>query len=392
MLVWGLLVLATLVTFVAALALWANRQFLSTDNWTKSSGALLQNDDVRGTLSTRMVDALFQRTNASGQLEDRLPKQIQGAAPVVAAGLQTAATRAADTLLATPRAQNLWEDVNRTMHRQLIAVLEKKTVDGISGGEGTVTLDLRPFLGNLADRLGLSDRLKQGASPTAGQIVLVRSDQLKTAQTIVRILHSLSPWIAFAGLVLYALAIYLARGRQRRMLEWTGVSLVFVGLVILIVRRYVGHGVVDSYVKTEANRPAVRAIWEIETNLLRDVGLALLLYGVLAIIAGILGGPSRIATTIRRWLAPAFRDQPAVVYTVAVIAFLLFIAWGPTAASRRLIGVLILAALLGLGLELWRQQTLREFPASSPAPVPPSPPPAPVEEAGARGRADQPPS
>ena len=59
-----------------------------------------------------------------------------------------------------------------------------------------------------------------------------------------------------------------------------------------------------------------------------------------------------------------------LVWITATVLFLVFIAWGPSGGSRRLLGVLILAALLGLGLEVWRRQTLSEFPESVEAPDP----------------------
>src|SRR5437763_6290789 len=101
-LVWGLVVLATLLLLVSSLTLWAKRQLLSTDNWVSSSGQLLQDDTIRTTLATRLVDVTFERTDPAAQLEQRLPKDARGAAPAIAAGLQSAATRAANALLETP--------------------------------------------------------------------------------------------------------------------------------------------------------------------------------------------------------------------------------------------------------------------------------------------------
>jgi hypothetical protein len=117
----------------------------------------------------------------------------------------------------------------------------------------------------------------------------------------------------------------------------------------------------------------VRAVWFIETDLLRDIGIALLLYGVLMLLAGFFAGPSRIATATRRHLAPAFRRHVAAVYAVTALVFLLFIAWGPTTATRRLWGVVLLAALTVLAIEVWRRQTLREFPEAPTAALPTSP-------------------
>jgi Short C-terminal domain len=361
-LVWGLIVLATLVTLVSSLTIWSKRQLLSTDNWTKSSAKLLQNDDIRAALSTKLVDVGFNQTNAAAQLQQYLPKSAQGAAPAIAAGIQVAATRAADTLLSTPRAQQLWEQANRAAHERLVAVLEKKQVGRVSASTGAITLDLGPLAQKLDQRLGLRTRLGNGSSAGSGEIVLIKSKDLKTAQDAVRILNALTVFLAVAALVLYGLAIYLAHGRRRKFLEVSGTALIFVGLIVLIVRRVVGGALVDSLVKTEANRPAVRAVWFIETDLLRDIGIALLLYGTLMVLAGFFAGPSRVATGTRRLLAPAFRRHVAAVYAVTALVFLLFIAWGPTAASRRLGGVVVLAALTILAIEVWRRQTLREFP------------------------------
>jgi putative oligomerization/nucleic acid binding protein len=371
-LVWGLIVLATLITLVSSLTIWSKRQLLSTDNWTRSSARLLQNDDIRAALSTRLVEVTFNRTNASAQLQKYLPKSAQGAAPAIAAGIQVAATRAADTLLRTPKAQQLWEQANRAAHERLVAVLEKKRVGRVSASTGTITLELGPLAQKLDQRLGLRSRLGQTGSPASGEIVLLKSKDLKTAQTAVGILNASTVFLAIAALVLYALAIYLAQGRRRKFLQVSGTALIFVGLIVLIVRRVVGGALIDSLVKTEANRPAVRAVWFIETDLLRDIGLALLLYGALMVLAGFFGGPSRIASGTRRVLTPAFRRHVAAVYAVTALVFLLFIAWGPTAATRRLGGVVILAALTILAIEVWRRQTLREFPETpvAAAPVP----------------------
>src|SRR5262249_21380899 len=342
-LVWGLIVLATLITLVSSLTVWSKRQLLDTDNWTKSSARLLQNDDIRAAVSAKLVEVTFNQTNATAQLEKYLPKQAKGAAPAIAAGIQVAATRAANTLLGTARAQQLWEQANRTAHQHLVAVLEKRNVGRVSADTGTISLQLGPLAQRLDQRLRLKARLGQEGSPS-GEIVLIRSKNLKTAQDAVRILNALTIFLAFAALALYALAIYLAQRKRRKFLQVSGTALVFVGLIVLIIRRIVAGALVDSLVNVEANRPAVRAVWFIETDLLRDIAIALLLYGGLMVLAGFFGGASRPATATRRSLAPAFRRHLTAVYAVTALVFLLFIALGPTPATRRLWGRVRLAA------------------------------------------------
>jgi hypothetical protein len=363
--VWALLVLASLLTLVASLTIWSKRQLLNTDKFTSSSAKLLANDEIRAALSSRLVDLLDQRVDLTSQLQEKLPPRAKSAAPVAAAAIQNSAGRVIDAFLATSQAQALWEQANRRAHGALIKVLEGKDAGPISTADGNVVLDLRPFLQRIAARLGIEDRLKERAPATSGEIVILKSDQLDAAQTAVRVLKALSVWLVLLVLALYALAIYLARGTRRTKLEIAGFSFILVGLLLVVVRRVLGDAIVDSVVKVEASKPAVHAVWLIETDLLRDLAFALIVYGLLAVVGGFVAGPSRAAVALRRWLAPTFRDRPGVTYAFATFVFLLIVAWGPTGATRQWLGVLILAGLLGLGLEILRRQTVREFPETA---------------------------
>jgi hypothetical protein len=366
LLVWTLLALATVLLFVSSLTVWSKRQLLDDQAWADSSSQLLANDDVRGAIAQKLSDALFARVDVEAQLRERLPKRSQGAAPALAAALQnTVGPAAADRLLQRPRVQTLWENANKRAHAGVVKVLEGKDLgknENISTANGAVTLDLRPAITRLATRLGLEDKLKANADPNAGQLVIMKSSQLDAAQTAVKILKALSSLLLIAVVALYALAIYLANGRRRLLLGATGASLVLVGLVIASLRRFLGDVIVDALVKTEANKQPVRVIWSLETSVLRDIGVILVVYGALVLLATALAGPNRAAVAFRRWLAPTFRHHPIVVWLSALFLFLILLAWGPTAGNRQLLGVVILAATTAVAIEALRRQTLREFP------------------------------
>jgi hypothetical protein len=368
--VWTLIVLASLLALVSSLTVWSKQQLLDTDKFTSSSAKLLANDDIRATLSARLVDLLNERVDVQSQLEEKLPPRAKGAAPAIAAAIQNSAGQVINAFLGTAQAQQLWEQANRRAHGALVNVLEGKDAGPVSTENGDVVLDLRPLIKRVAERLGVGERLKERAPPDAGEIVILKSDQLDAAQKGVRALNALSSWLWLAVVALLALAVYLAHGKRRTMLEAVGFALLTVGFLVLIVRRFVGDWIVDSLVKVESSKPAVHAIWAIETDLLRDLALALVFYGLFALVAGILAGPSRVAVGTRRWLAPTWRERPYLVWLVAGFLFLVFIAWGPAGGSRRLLGVVILAALVALGLEVWRRQTLREFREEGEAPEP----------------------
>ena len=365
-LVWVLFGLATILLLVSSLTVWAKRQLLDDQAWANSSTQLLANDEVRGVIAQKLSDALFQRVDVEAQLRERLPAQRKGTAAVLAAALQnTVVPTAADRLLQRPRVQALWKNANKRAHAAVVRVLEGKDLGrngNISTANGEVTLDLRPAIKRLATRLGLEDKLKANADPSAGQLVIMKSSQLEAAQTAVKILKALSSLLLIAVVALYALAIYLAQGRRRLLLGATGASLVFVGLLIASLRRFLGDAIVDSLVKTEANKHPVSVIWGIETSVLRDIGILLVIYGALVLIATAVAGPNRPALAFRRWLAPIFRHHPVAVWATGIGAFLLLLAVGPTAGNRQLVGVAILAVTAAFAIEALRRQTLREFP------------------------------
>ena len=377
LLVWSLFGLATILLFVSSLTVWSKRQLLDDDAWAHSSTQLLANDDVRGAIAQKLSDGLFAQIDVEAQLRERLPPRSQAAAAPLAAALQNnVGPAAADRLLQRPRVQTLWQNANKRAHAAVLRVLEGKDLGpngNISTANGEVTLDLRPAITQLATRLGIEDKLKANADPTAGQIVIMKSDQLGAAQTAVKILKALSSLLLIAVFALYALAIYLAQGRRRWLLGATGASLVFVGLLIASLRRFVGGVVVDSLVKTQANKHPVSVIWGIETSVLRDIGILLVVYGALVLIATALAGPNRPALAFRRWLAPIFRHHPVAVWATGIGVFLLLIAVGPRAGNRQLVGLAILAVTAAIAIEALRRQTLREFPENRPLAVGKSP-------------------
>src|SRR5262249_14458867 len=219
-------------------------------------------------------------------------------------------------------------------------------------------------IANLAREQGLGSNLAAKLPPDAGQLVILKPKQLDTAQTAVRTIRAMSYFLGILALALYALAVFLVgTGRRRTMIMASGFSLLLVGILLLVVRRLAGHWVVDSLTTNVDLRPATTAVWGIGTHLLRNTGTNLLAYGAAIVAATWLAGGSRPATAIRRWLAPTLREHPVVVYAVVTVGLLVFLAAGPTDASR-LIPLLILFGFAYLGVKVLRRQTAREFPVT----------------------------
>ena len=228
---------------------------------------------------------------------------------------------------------------------------------------GQVVLDLRPLVEQLAAQFGLSgERLKQ-LPPDAGQIVILKGNQLQTARRSVKVVRALSYFLLFLVLALFAAAIWLADGRRRKLLMGCGVSVLIVGLIVLVVRRYAGNYLVDALTNNPEQKHPISAVWAIETQLLRNVGINAVVYGIGIMFAAWIAGTSRAATWIRRQLAPTMRSHPVVIYAAVALALFLVLISGPTDAQR-IYPLLILFAFAFVGTEVLRRQTEREFPAA----------------------------
>jgi hypothetical protein len=359
--IWALLVLASLIAVVSVLALWVDRQMLDDKAWKDATTEAINDPAVQNSLSVYLVNQLYDNVDVSAQLAEKLPPDVKPLAGPISAALRQPTTNGIKFLLGRPRVQQLVVNASATAHEKLINVLENKTGFGISTGNGVVTLDLHQLIVELGQELGISSAALEKVPADAGVITLMNSDQLSAAQTAVHAVQLASAWIAVLVVVLYALAVYLARGRRREMLRAIGWAFVFIGLLVLIIRRLVGNYVTDALVDPAFKHSGHR-LWVIWTEVLGDIGRASVFYGVFIVIAATLAGSTGVAIAIRRRLAPMFRERPAVVWGVAALGYLLLVVWAPTYALRRPLWILIFGVLLAVGVEALRRQTLREFP------------------------------
>lgn len=370
----GLVVVGTLVLFVGSLTLWVKRQAVDTDSWVDASSRMLDNQDVREALSVYLVDQLYTNGNVENRLQQRLPDDLDGVAAPLAGVLRRPAEDAVVRFLERPRVQVLWENVNRAAHQTLLRVLEDETRAGVSTAEGTVTLDLRTFVIQVAEQLGFGEQIEARLPPDAGQITVLESDQLEGAQTALKTLKALSWLLIIVALAAFGGAVWLADDR-RSTLRTIGTIILMVGVTLLLIRRAAGSYLVDALAEGELVRNAAGASWLIGTSLLAQTAWALLAAGAVIVVGAVLLGPSRVAGRARSAAAPVLRDRPGAAWATLGAVYLLLVLWGPIPALRNLPGIVILGALLALGFEAVRRETVGELDAASPraAELPPAP-------------------
>jgi hypothetical protein len=353
--------LATVLAVFAIFAIWANRQLMNPHNWSKTSTALLQKSTVRTALSAYLVDQLYANINVPAQLQSGLPTRLEPLAGPLSGALHGVAEQAAERALATPQLQGVWEKANYAADQALVRVVN-------GGGSrvhitgGTVSLNLRQIVADLADDLGLPSGIADKLPASVATLKVVTSSQLGIVRNLAKALRALALALTILVFLLYALAVALAGGHRRRTLMWVGWSLVFAGLLVLVGRK-IGQGQLVSAITSDSSiEPAARDSYSVATSLLVQVASAAIIIGVPVIISAWIAGPATWAVAARRFLAPHLRERPALAYWATAALLALVFIWGPIPATRNPFEMLLFTILAFVGAHVLRGQIAEQFP------------------------------
>jgi hypothetical protein len=363
-LVKALVVFGSIFAFLSIFSIWIERQALNTDDWVETSDRLIADTVIREAVADYLVDTLYENVDVEKELEEILPGDTKDLAGPVSGAVRSVAGTGAKEVLQTNRAEELWRAANRTAHEELIAVLEDEK-ESVSTGEGEVTLNLSTLVTNLADEVGIGKELAEKLPEDAGQIVILESDELKTAQTIATAIKGLAIVLTLLTFLFLGLAIYLAREDRWVTVLFCGIGLIAAGFAVIVFRSIAGGILVDQLVTEESVKPAAEEAWSIATSLMTSIAISVIIFGVLFGIAGWLASPTGSAKSTRRVLTPFLRDYPAYVYALLAIVVCIYFLSAPTQGLRAFLTALILAGLAAFGIHELRRQSERENPDAS---------------------------
>jgi hypothetical protein len=355
-----LVVLGAIFATVAIASGYVRYQAFDENTFGDTAGDLIADPVIRDEVATTLVEQLFANVDVQAELRARLPEKQDYLAGPLAAGAQQVADRAAQELLARPRIQTLWRNSLVLAQRQLERVLDDD-VTAVQTQGGYVILDLRPLVIQLGDQIAIIGDLAGRLPESAGQVKLMKADQLERAQDLTQLFKSIAAWIWIVPLALWAVALWLARGRRRTELRAVAWGIVIAGVLVLVGRSVGGGYVVGALSETAASEEASQHAWDIVTGLLKDGAWSAILLGVVALVGVWLAGPTRSGSAVRGRLAPLLARWE-YAYGIAAALVLLLVWWGPTAQTRRPVFLLVGIVLLALGVETLRRITRRDFP------------------------------
>jgi Short C-terminal domain len=353
--------LATILLVVGVFSVWANRLLFSPDNWSNTSTQLLANPTIRQTTSNYIVDQVYANVNVAELLRSALPTQFQGLAGPAAGALRNGAVQVVDQALQRPRVQALWAQANRAADQLFINVVNGGK-GAVKVNNGVVTLDLGSIVDNVAARLGLPSDVSARLPANIANLTIIQSDQLSFVQKVGKAIQGLALWLTILVPILYALAIFLARGRRRRTLMAVGWAGVLGGILVIVGRSILQTQLSNAITNDASLRPTVAAVLRINTQILGQTAAAVIFGGLVLAAAAWVGGPARPAMAIRRAIAPFLREEPVAAYGITLAALALLFIWNPIHATGTPAGIIVFTALALFGTYVLREETLRTFP------------------------------
>jgi hypothetical protein len=363
-----LVVVASICAVVALLAGYVKFQAFDHQTFKSTAAELIADPTIRNQVALTMVDELYSNVDVSSALAQRLPAAQRPLAGPIAGALRELANRAAVRLLERPRVQSAFVESASLTQQQLVKLLDNRG-EVIKTEGGNVVLNLRPLVVQLGDQVAIIQRIQSRLPGQGIQIVVMKADQLTTAQRITHFLDTIGSFAWLIPLILFAIAIWLAEGKRRAMLRNAAIGAIVAGLLVLAIRRVAGSYIVNHLVATDSLKPAVSHAWTILTKLLADGAWTLIFVAAVALVGVWLAGETASAVSARQSLAgPIARPEIAFGFVLAVMVVLVW--WGPTPQARRWYIVLAATVIFAFGVEVLRRQIARETRDAGAAPPP----------------------
>ena len=179
---WSLVVLASVVLLVSMIANWVQTEVLDSNQFADQTEEILKNKDVQEQLSIFAVDQLYANVDVQAQIEQKLPPAAQPLAAPVTAATRQLATNVAETVVASPRVQDLVATAISGAQQRFVSLIEDKG-QFVSTEGGVVTLEYGSVVADLATRLGVDPATISQIQGLIQQYSTELKQRLTTAQT-----------------------------------------------------------------------------------------------------------------------------------------------------------------------------------------------------------------
>src|SRR5215469_10472968 len=201
-----LIVIGCLLAPVAVLGVWTANQVSNTDRYVANIEPLIHDPAIQNALTDKITTQITTHLNVAGYANQaaaaltsrgltRVGTLLKTFAPSIASAIAGFIHTQVHKIVTSPGAANVWLQVNRVAHAQLVKVLSGQGNGAITTSNGQVILDLGPFINIVKQALvkrGLS--IVNSLPPIHPTIALFSSKTLVQAQTLYRLINNLK-WV-----------------------------------------------------------------------------------------------------------------------------------------------------------------------------------------------------
>lgn len=305
-----LVVIGCVLAPIAVIGVWARNTLLDSDQYVDTVAPLAKDPAVQKAIADRLTRRLVESVDIETELEESLPPRIEFVVPYIESGFETFVHEATLRILESERFQTLWENANRRVHSQVVAILEGEGTQTVETRNGQVVIDLREVTEEVKGRLGsrgveIFERVEERIPP---RFVLFESEALTNAQSGVRLLKTITYALPFLALLAFAGAVALSSNRRRTLMR-AALGFAFAMALVLIAFNLGRGAYLDAIEEAGRSREANAAAFDQVVDFLR-IGLrAAFFLGLVIALGGWLAGPGRLATRIREGVLGVVRGS-----------------------------------------------------------------------------------
>jgi hypothetical protein len=288
----------------AVITVWTQQTILDTDAYVETVAPLADNEDIQAAVTFQVTEAVAEAADFRSIAEETLPPAAAVLAGPIESGAKSLIQEVVAGLVASDAFADLWEDVNRIGHDNVVKVLKGDGNEVVETSGGRIVLKLGPFAKEAIKEVDaiLGTNLAESipAETIDQEFVIVESSDLSDVQDALGLLDALSWITVILALGLLAAAVLLAENR-RLGFRRAGIAIVAPVIIALVLYAW-ARGQYNNSLSANVNNPdAATAFFDITTRFVLRSFRALLTLGLVFLLGAWVAGPSASATKVRVW-------------------------------------------------------------------------------------------
>jgi hypothetical protein len=353
-LAWVLVVVACILSILSVVTVFARNQLLNTDAYVKTVAPLASNPAIQTQIAKQVSTNLIKRGDVESRVKDALPPKAGFLAAPITTGVETLTNQLALKTVQSKEFYNLWVTVNRSSHKQLVAVLTGSSVGSVSSSNGRVTIDLTQVEVNVKKRLDAKGITVFDKVPAAKGLnfVLFQSKNLAKIQKLTKLLNDLAIVLPIIALLGFAASVVLVRNRRRGVVR-AAIGLALSMAAVLVVVAVGRHQYLSGLSPNQSVAANQAVIDTVTANLRLGLRIILAVAALIAVVAALAGN-----RRFRAWISRADRSDNPVHRFVANhrkilqwgalgLALLILVVWNEPTTLVAVIVVAISLVLIG---------------------------------------------